>query len=87
MFARAMRILAMATFVIGTLIFLLCYFIGGVFLTIGFGYAVVAGLVNLPLFSITLSMGIKQRNKNLLASAALLLLNAPAMFVYIRIIV
>jgi hypothetical protein len=83
MFARAMRILALVTFLSATAIFMLCYFFAGKFLLLGLGFVVVAALVNLSLFSITLSMGIKQRNKDLLYSAAALIMNAPVIAVYI----
>lgn len=87
MFARAMRILALATFLLGTIIFLLCFFFSGGFLLLGLGYITVAGIINLALFSITLSMGIKQRNINLLLSALVLILNAPVATVYIWLVV
>lgn len=83
MFARAMRILALGTFLIGTIIFLLCYFFREKFLALGLGYVVVAGIINLSLFGITLSMGIKQRNGNLMLSSFMIFLNAPVIGFYI----
>lgn len=83
MFARAMRIQALAAFLIGSLVFAANYFFGGVFLLIGYGYILVAGMVNLILFAITLSTGIRNRHSGLLISAGIMLLNIPAMLVYV----
>jgi hypothetical protein len=85
-FAQAMRVTALVSFLVGTALFLSCLQWGGWLMSLGLAFLVVATLVNLPLFSITLSMGIKARDKNLVLSAALLLLNVPVMSFYVWLV-
>lgn len=82
-FARGMRITALVTFLTGTVIFAAYYFFGGWLLLLGYGFIVVAALVNLSLFSIGLSEGLKNRNRSLLFSAAIMLINLPVLVFYV----
>jgi hypothetical protein len=82
-FARGMRAIALATFLIGTALFAAWYFIGGKMIFVGFGYTVVALLINITLAIVGISESIKERNRNLALSASMLLMNVPAMLFYI----
>jgi hypothetical protein len=81
--AQSLRVTALVTFLLGTAIFLACCFISDKFLWLGYGYIVVAGLVNLSLFSVALGEGIRSKSRKVMLSAGVLLLNIPAMLFYV----
>ena len=77
-----MRVLALVTFLVGTAIFMAWYYLGNKVLLIGYGYIVVAFLVNSSLAIVGLAAGIKDRHRKLLLSVAIMLLNVPVMIFY-----
>jgi hypothetical protein len=82
LFARGMRAVALGTFLIGTLIFITYYFIGGKILLVGYAYIVIAFFVNIPMFMVGIGEARATKDKKLLRSAACMLLNIPVMTIY-----
>jgi len=82
-FARGMRAVALGTFLIGTALLTAYYFIGDKVLMVGYTYLVVALFVDVPFALIGLSDAIRYRDRTLLLSVGMLLLNIPAMLFYV----
>lgn len=80
------RVIALISFLIGTLIFITYYFTSNSdFAFLGYGFVVFAGIVNLILFIkiILLSFSDRPNQRKLLKTAGIMLLNIPIMLVFV----
>jgi hypothetical protein len=78
-FGKGLRVTTLVTFLIGACLFTGCYFIRGKFLLAGLGFIVLAFIINVAMASIGISEGSKSRDRKLLWSGILMLINVVVM--------